>query len=40
MTLIPHFTFSLVKYSSKAVIEFEKYLFGSLFNGILNQNGF
>ena len=36
-SLIPHFSFPLVKYSSKAVIDFEKYLFASLFNGIITQ---
>ena len=35
MSLIPHCSFLLVKYSSKAVIDFEKYLFTSLFNGIM-----
>ena len=39
-SLIPHFLFPLVKYSSKAMIGFEKHLFTSLFNGIINQNGF
>ena len=34
------FLFPLVKYSSKAVIDFEKYWFASLFNGIINENGF
>ena len=35
-----HFSFPLVKYNSKAVIDFEKNLFTSLFNGILDQNRF
>ena len=37
---IPHFSFPPVKYSSKAMIDFEKYLFASPFNGMVNQTGF
>ena len=38
-SLVPHFSFPFKKYNSKAVIDLAKFLFASLFNGTINQNG-